>query len=171
MTAVVENMLTVASKNQADTLALGQRIGRCAQGGLVIALHGDLGAGKTTLTQGIAAGMGIRSRITSPTFTLVNEYAAPSDLRLVHVDGYRLGEAGVDAALDGSMIGLEDLLDAQDSVLVVEWAERVSSLLPADHLAISLTLVDGSDDLRTIELKANGAVSASLLACLAAASA
>ncbi len=104
--------------------------------GQVIALCGDLGAGKTTLVQGIAAGMGVHARVTSPTFVLVNEYAAASGRRLVHIDAYRLAEGATLA--DAATLGLADLLDEAGmdgvNVVAVEWADRMATLLPADLL-------------------------------------
>ena len=108
------------SHSPAETESLGEEWGRAAQRGLVIALSGDLGAGKTQLVKGLARGLGIAVRVHSPTFTLVNEYGG-GRLRLFHLDLYRLEtKAQILSA------GLEDYLQP-DGVTVVEWAERLTN--------------------------------------------
>ena len=128
-----------------ETRAFGQRLGQALlahpQPIWVVALRGDLGAGKTTLTQGIAAGLGLAARVTSPTFTLVNEYEG-EDLRLLHVDTYRLGDAPGEAV----GFGLAEIFNfdmEQATVVVIEWAERVAELLPDDYLVIDLAYGEG----------------------------
>ena len=115
------------------TLALGAALGRILRGGVTIGIVGPLGAGKTHLVKGIAAGNGTTDprKITSPTFTLIHEY--PGRLRLYHVDAYRLrGPAELIA------LGFDELV-ASDTVVVVEWADRVRSAMPSDTLWIELT--------------------------------
>ena len=111
-------MATRISHSPAETEALGERWGRAAQSGLVIALSGDLGAGKTQLVKGLARGLGITARVHSPTFTLVNEYAG-GRLRLCHLALYRLETP---EQIHGA--GLEEFL-RPDGVAVIEWAERL----------------------------------------------
>lgn len=160
--------LTLHTRSRQETQAAGAQLGRSVTDGQVIALRGDLGAGKTTLVQGLAAGMGVTARVTSPTFVLVNEYAAEQGRRLVHIDAYRLAEGA--ALADAATFGLADLLaDAgMDGVNVVaiEWAERVQALLPADRLEIELTAAEDDPDARTLHLTATGEQSARLLATL-----
>src|SRR5689334_15642900 len=110
-------MATFISHSPADTETLGENWGRAAERGLVIGLTGELGAGKTQLVKGLARGLGIVSRVHSPTFTLVNEYNG-GRLRLFHLDLYRLEtlEQIISA-------GLEEYLQP-DGVAVIEWAER-----------------------------------------------
>lgn len=110
-------MATFISHSPAETESLGERWGREAQRGWIIALSGDLGAGKTQLVRGLARGLGVTSRVHSPTFTLVNEYGG-GRLRLFHLDLYRLESR---AQILGA--GLEDYLQP-DGVAVIEWAER-----------------------------------------------
>ncbi|MCL4834465.1 MAG: tRNA (adenosine(37)-N6)-threonylcarbamoyltransferase complex ATPase subunit type 1 TsaE [Caldilineaceae bacterium] len=158
----------------AETEALGRRIGQAIRANLFIALSGDLGAGKTTFTKGLAAGLGLSATVTSPTFTLVNEYRQERGFqarRLVHADVYRL-EGGSAAELDG--IGYGDLLDdleADESfgllVLVVEWADRLGSLLPAQRLAITSRLDEEAADFRIFALHAFGPNATALLQELA----
>ena len=110
-------MATFTSLSPLETEALGESWGRAAQRGLVLALSGDLGAGKTQLVKGLARGLGITAGVHSPTFTLVNEYDG-GRLKLFHLDLYRLETAGqIHAA------GLEEYLHPE-GVTVIEWAER-----------------------------------------------
>ncbi len=114
-------MPTFISHHPAETEALGERWGRAAAPGLVLALSGDLGAGKTQLVKGLARGLGVTARVHSPTFTLVNEYGG-GRLTLFHLDLYRL-----ETAAQLVSAGIEEFL-SPDGVAVVEWAERLSAL-------------------------------------------
>ena len=116
------------------TDALGARLGALLRGGDVLALSGALGVGKTTLVQGIARGLGLDSRVpvTSPTFTLVNEYPSPIPLR--HADFYR-----IESEQRLFELGFDDLFDGR-GIVVVEWAERWPDALPRDRLVISISL-------------------------------
>lgn len=111
-------MGTFISHNPAETEALGEGWGRSAKSGLVIGLSGELGAGKTQLVKGLARGLGITSRVHSPTFTLVNEYSG-GRFKLFHLDLYRLESPEQIIAA-----GLEDYLQPE-GVAVIEWAERL----------------------------------------------
>ena len=113
-------MATFISHSPADTEGLGEQFGRAAQTGLVIALSGDLGAGKTQFVRGLARGLKISSRVHSPTFTLVNEYSG-GRLKLFHLDLYRL-----ETAEQIFSAGIEEYL-SPDGVSVVEWAERIAN--------------------------------------------
>ncbi len=114
-------MATFISHSPAETQSLGETWGRAAGRGRVIALSGDLGAGKTELVKGLARGLGATVRVHSPTFMLVNEYGG-GRLRLFHLDLYRLENSGQILAA-----GLEEFLQP-DGVTVIEWAERISDL-------------------------------------------
>jgi tRNA threonylcarbamoyladenosine biosynthesis protein TsaE len=107
------------SHSPAETESLGESWGRAAQHGLVIALSGELGAGKTQLVKGLARGLGVTARVHSPTFTLVNEYTG-GRLRLFHLDLYRL-----ETREQILSAGLEEFFQP-DGVAVVEWAERIA---------------------------------------------
>ena len=111
-------MMTLISHGPAETEALGERWGRAAQCGLVLALSGDLGAGKTQLVKGLARGLGVTARVHSPTFTLVNEYGG-GRLKLFHLDLYRL-----ETPAQILSAGIEEFL-SPDGVAVIEWAERI----------------------------------------------
>ena len=125
----------VITEDAAATRSVGAALAAGIGAGQVIALRGELGAGKTTFVQGLARGLGVRARVSSPTFVLVNEYTTERGLRLVHLDAYRLGEAAHDEAAG---IGLEELLDDADALVVIEWAELVAELLPPDRLLLEL---------------------------------
>jgi tRNA threonylcarbamoyladenosine biosynthesis protein TsaE len=121
------------SKSTEDTLRLGQRIGSFLKANDVIALTGQLGAGKTTLIQGIAAGLGVRDHVTSPTFIIINEYAGR--LPLYHIDLYRLDEG-----LAVADLGIEEYF-TRGGVCVIEWAERLKGLLPSGAGKIELKII------------------------------
>lgn len=121
----------------AATQAAGAKLGAHLRGGDVLALVGDLGAGKTAFTQGVARGMGIAAPVTSPTFVLVNRYRAADGRILQHADSYRLG----DAAAEMWDLGLSDFL-AGDDVVLIEWADRIRGLLPDEYLEVRFTYLD-----------------------------
>lgn len=123
---------SVETRSPEETLQLGERIGRSISSGLVIALIGPLGAGKTQWVKGLARGMGEADsrKVTSPTFTLVQEYRGR--LTLYHIDAYRLKSAAELAAL-----GFDEMITGE-SVVVVEWADRAASLIPRDALTIRI---------------------------------
>jgi len=118
-----------------ETFALGESMGRCFAGGLVIGLVGELGAGKTLLVKGMASGSGVSDPnvVTSPTFTLVHEYEA--SMLFYHLDAYRLSGCEELTAL-----GFDEMTSCE-SVVVVEWADRVRKIMPDDTLWIELTAV------------------------------
>lgn len=119
-------------KNLAETAALGGRLAKALEPGDVLALDGDLGAGKTTLTAALAAALGISEPVTSPTFALAQSYACPAFV-LHHLDAYRLRDEEEFAAA-----GLADLFD-ESSVTIIEWARRVSPVLPKRTLFVQLS--------------------------------
>ena len=123
---------TLRLNNEDDTRALGLGIADALEPGDIVALIGDLGTGKTALTKYIAAGLGIREEIVSPTFTIVKEYTG-GRLTLYHFDVYRLGSG--EELMD---IGAEEMLDG-DGVCVIEWADIVADVLPADSLIVRLS--------------------------------
>ncbi len=122
--------LTLRTDGPEETRSAGRVLGWLLQPGDVVLLQGDLGAGKTTFTQGIARGAGTDEVVNSPTFILLNEYHAR--LTVYHADLYRLDDPDEVAALDLPGVSL-------DGALVVEWPERGAGLLPDDHLLVRLT--------------------------------
>ncbi len=142
------------SSSPAQTQAWGQRLGRCLRPGQVLALQGALGSGKTTLTQGVARGLGITARVTSPTFVLVSEYETPDGGLLRHLDCYRL--PAEQAHGQATHLGWRDWLQTADSILIVEWAERIASLLPQTHLEVRLAPVAAEPERRRVSFRVNG---------------
>lgn len=125
-------MTDFVTHSEADTEEVGRQLAAGLRAGQVLLLSGPLGAGKTALTRGLASGLGCDAdAVSSPTFTLVQEYAGP--VRLQHVDLYRLAPGEVDD------LGLEDLLD--DAVMVVEWPERWQRA-PADAIVVTIEVAD-----------------------------
>ena len=139
--------------NEARMKQLGEAIGRSVSGGEVLELVGDIGAGKTTLTKGIAWALGINEPVQSPTFTISRVYDSPKGLRLAHYDFYRLGEAGIMG--DEIREAMDD-----DSVVVVEWAGAVDDDLPEDRLVVKITTI--SEEERLVEFHPGGKKSAEL---------
>lgn len=136
------------SQSPAQTEAFGAALAARLQPGDVIAFRGGLGAGKTALTRGIAAGLGITEGVTSPTYTIVNEYLS-GRLPLFHFDMYRLHSA--DDLFD---IGWEDYLE-RGGVCAVEWSENVEDAVQG-AIKISIERVDGNDDARCITVTGGG---------------
>ena len=121
------------STGVAQTERLGVRLGELLEPHDLLSLNGELGAGKTTLARGIGRGWGSAQRVTSPTFSLINEYPRYSDGRvLYHVDCYRL-----ESRADVVTAGLEDILEGSGAIMI-EWAERIEEWLPVDQLRITL---------------------------------
>jgi tRNA threonylcarbamoyladenosine biosynthesis protein TsaE len=125
------------TKSAEETVELGKKIGAFLLPNDVIALTGQLGAGKTTLIQGIAAGIGVKDYVTSPTFIIINEYNGR--LPLYHIDLYRLDEG-----LQIADLGIEEYF-ARGGVCVIEWAERLKGLLPSGAEQIELEIVSESE--------------------------
>ncbi|MFZ5912438.1 MAG: tRNA (adenosine(37)-N6)-threonylcarbamoyltransferase complex ATPase subunit type 1 TsaE, partial [Chloroflexota bacterium] len=122
------------SRSPEQTRRVGMRLGALLQPGDVVCLHGELGAGKTTLVQGAAQGWGSLDPVSSPTFILVNQYRRADDGHLHHMDAYR-----IDSAPEAAELDLDELL--ADGPLLVEWPERIESILPVEHLWLSLEYV------------------------------
>jgi tRNA threonylcarbamoyladenosine biosynthesis protein TsaE len=132
----------VETSSEAETSAVGESLGRTLHAGDVVLLYGDLGAGKTAFVRGLARGMGANPEdVSSPTFTLVQEYAGPA-LTLFHVDLYRLEPAEIDD------LGLEDLVSG-DGVVAIEWAERWGGR-PDD--VIQVRIEEAGDERRRIHI-------------------
>jgi tRNA threonylcarbamoyladenosine biosynthesis protein TsaE len=115
-----------------QTRRLGIHLGGYLEPGDVICLEGNLGTGKTTLVQGIGQGWGTLDPVTSPTYVIVNEYRRPSNERFFHLDAYRL-----ESALDAESLDLDRML--VQGPMVIEWADRIKSALPDEHIWIRLS--------------------------------
>ena len=129
------------SNGEEETEALGSRLGALVTPGTVIAYTGDLGAGKTAFTRGLARGLGVTGRVTSPTFTIVNEYEG-GRMPLFHFDMYRLGSS--DELFD---IGWEDYI-ARGGVCAVEWSENVDDALEEDTIRVDIRRGDNDNQRR-----------------------
>lgn len=124
----MNRQIEVTCDDAIETMQVGKKFGDLAKAGQVIELIGDVGAGKTTFVKGLARGLGIEEDITSPTFNIKNEYKG--SLKLAHIDLYRLSQPGLIAE------EIKDAIDDKDSVIVIEWAEDISELLPQDRIKI-----------------------------------
>lgn len=156
----VESRHNFHTDSPAATLALGRRLGELISTPLCIGVVGPLGAGKTQFTKGVALGAGLEddSAVTSPTFTLVQEY--PCHIPMLHLDFYRLASK---AELAG--IGFEEMLGSH-SIVMIEWADRIPSALPDDHLLV--TLQPTGEFSRHIHLAAQGPFASACLNALLA---
>jgi tRNA threonylcarbamoyladenosine biosynthesis protein TsaE len=150
--------LVIVTRSPGETDRLGRALGGALPPGGFVALTGELGSGKTVLAQGIAAGSGYRGVASSPTFVIVNEYEGR--LPVYHVDLYRVSDP---ASLED--LGYREIFYG-DGVAVVEWADRVPSLLPGDRLDAALEIA--ATDARRVTLTATGPVHAAALADAAA---
>jgi len=143
-----ERSLEFLSHSPEQTQRIGVRLGELLPAGAVLCLAGELGAGKTTLAQGIARGWGALDPVTSPTFVLINEYRRADGEVLYHVDAFRLT-----GAPEAEALGLQENFDSASPVLV-EWPERLLRLIPPEHLWIDMTWVD--DSRRNLQFHAYG---------------
>jgi tRNA threonylcarbamoyladenosine biosynthesis protein TsaE len=150
---------TVVSRRADDTVEIGRIIGRGLAKGAVVALIGDLGAGKTCLTQGIARGLDVSPSyyVTSPTFTLINEY--PGRIPLYHLDVYRLA-----GSRDLDDMGYEEYFYG-DGVIVIEWAEKILDVLPEGSMIIHMNYID--EHSREITLSGEARIMATIVEDLA----
>ena len=137
--------LKMISGDPTKTFYIGRILGEALTAGDIVALTGELGAGKTCLTQGIARGLGVPEvyQITSPTFTLVNEY--PGRLNLIHLDVYRLS-----SSRDLQDLGYEEFFFGK-GVTVIEWAEKIRDIIPEKSLSVTMAYLDQNQ--RSIDMK------------------
>ncbi len=150
------------SKDEANTLAIAEQLAEHLHPGDVVALYGDLGAGKTRFVRGLAIGLGLdATAVTSPTFVLLHEYTTPAAAArvnaddmittLIHIDAYRL--SGSDEL---ETIGWDEILELQDAVIAIEWAERIEDDLPDSHIRVEMQHGEGTT--RTIQITMVGDV-------------
>jgi len=141
-------MEALESNSAEESYAFAESLGRCLVGGEVIALHGDLGAGKTLFVQGLAKGLDVPPEVyvRSPTFALIDQY--PGRYELYHLDLYRLGYSD-----ELESIGWRDCLDGK-AVVAIEWANRLEDYLPKTHMEITIEII--SEDTRLISWKFAG---------------
>lgn len=136
--------LTTSDK---QTFALAKKFAKTLKGGEVLALSGNLGAGKTVFTKGLATGLGIKKIVNSPTFLLMNIYQAKGNIKqLIHIDTYRLNKAS-----DLVDIGASDYFGDPSNVVVIEWADKVKKFLPKKRIEINIEIK--KENQRLIEIK------------------
>ena len=135
--------ITKITQTASDTIKLGSEIGKKLKAGDIIALKGNLAAGKTTITKGIAMSLDIENEITSPTYTLISEYEGK--LPLYHMDMYR-----IDSVEEFELLGVDEMLFGT-GVSVIEWSERVEEYLPEDHIIINIQRQENGSREITIE--------------------
>ncbi|RBP44121.1 tRNA (adenosine(37)-N6)-threonylcarbamoyltransferase complex ATPase subunit type 1 TsaE [Garciella nitratireducens] len=140
-------MKQIVTNSPNETFALGKKIGNFIKPGMVICLSGEMGAGKTALTQGIVKGVGIEDYVTSPTYTIVNEYQG--SIPIYHFDVFRIED--VEELYE---IGFEEYLDGQ-GVVILEWASYIEEILPQEYLWISIEKGENFTD-RIFTLNAKG---------------
>lgn len=154
MPILAPNTIEFFSRSSEQTRRVGMRIGAMLRPGDLVCLQGDLGAGKTTLVQGLAQGWGSTDAVSSPTFVLVNVYRKPEGAILFHLDTYR-----IDSTPEAEELDLDTML--AQGPLVIEWAERVQAILPGENFWIKLEYMD--EEQRFMLLTANGKRYESLL--------
>lgn len=139
--------MKLRSNSPDDTVSIGRELGKLLKPGTVVCLEGNLGAGKTHFAKGVALGLGVEEHVTSPTFTLINEYEAR--LPFYHVDAYRLEDE--DEAYE---LGIEEYLYG-NGITLIEWPDRIGSLLPDDRLTVTISRGE-DDDIRILEFTGKG---------------
>jgi len=139
--------MDLLSRSPEQTRRIGRRLGEALQGGDVICLQGDLGAGKTTFVQGVAQGWGSRDAASSPTFIIVNVYRREDKAHLFHMDAYRL-----DSTSEAEELDLDSML--AQGPLLIEWPERIDGLVPEERLWIRLEHI--AEDQREMKVQARG---------------
>jgi tRNA threonylcarbamoyladenosine biosynthesis protein TsaE len=157
MSILDDHSIDFVSKSPEQTRRIGIRLGGLLKPGDLICLQGDLGAGKTTLVQGMAQGWGALDSVSSPTFVIVNVYRRADETQFFHMDAYRL-----DSASEGEQLDLDTMLDS--GPLLIEWADRIQTILPAERLWVSLEHV--SEEHRQMRFVAHGKRYDALLADL-----
>lgn len=147
--------MMIEVKSTQEMLVFGEKIGQLLRGGEIIELLGDVGAGKTTLVKGVAAGMGIDETIQSPTFTISRLYEGNEGIRLAHYDFYRLTDAGIMSD------EISEVISDKKVVTIIEWGGAVAGVLPADRLTI--VVVSPTEESRRLTLLAAGPKSERIL--------
>ena len=151
-----KNIKTFKINNVDEIIALGEKIGRLAIPNLVITMNGDLGAGKTTMTKGIAKGLGITKIVNSPTFTIMKIYEGR--MMLYHLDVYRITNPDSD-------FELEEYFE-NDGLCVIEWAEQIKKLLPDSYININITRISENERELEISLVGNNLKYQEIINCL-----
>lgn len=139
------------SKNEQDTFAFGEAFVKKLKGGEVLALYGDLGAGKTKFLQGLAKGLGVKNKVNSPTFNILKIYKIKRGSKIkafCHIDAYRLS-----SEKDLIALGVEEYFQDKNTVTAIEWAERIKKILPRKTITIKMEHIVNNDKSRNINIK------------------
>ena len=142
-------MYIVKTNSEKETIELGKRIGEKLKKGMVIVLTGDLGSGKTKLTEGILTYFNLQNEISSPTFTIVNEYHTNKDLNIYHFDVYRLSDSDEFFAIGG-----EEYFEK--GACIIEWGEMIQDVLPKDYIHITFEKDENDIEFRNIKIEIIG---------------
>lgn len=137
--------MIIEVKSEEEMRVLGERLAKLLKGGEVIQMIGDVGAGKTTLTKGIAKGFGVTEDVQSPSFTISRLYDGRDNLRLAHYDFYRLSDPGIMSD------ELQETMQDTKTVTIIEWADVVEGVLPSRTITVSIISPDESSRQLTIE--------------------
>ncbi len=144
--------MTIKSRSAYETQKLGISLAKKLSGGEIILLHGNLGAGKTTFVQGLAKGLGVKGRVTSPTFILVRKHEIPKEsLIFWHIDLYRMAD---EEEITG--LGLSDLWPDKKNVVVIEWPEKIEKVLPEKRIEIDFRVISETEreiEVRNLEIR------------------
>ncbi len=144
------NQKQFITKTEEETFLLGKRLAQKLKGGEVLALTGNLGAGKTVFTKGLAAGLGVKEIITSPTFVIMKVYNIVSSTKkiknFVHIDCYRVGQPDAIEA-----IGAAEYFNRSDSIVLIEWAEKIKKILPKNSIKLNILITKNNQ--RKINIK------------------
>ncbi len=146
--------MIIEVKTENEMKAFGAQLGTLLKGGEVIELVGDVGAGKTTLTKGIAVGLGVDEDVQSPSFTISRVYLARDNLVLAHYDFYRLQSAGIMAD------ELNEAVSDASTIIIIEWGGVVEGVLPSDRLTIQID--SPTESIRQLTVVSNGPISAAI---------
>jgi tRNA threonylcarbamoyladenosine biosynthesis protein TsaE len=145
--------LHLRSHSEAETIQIGQQFADRLRVGDVVALEGDLGAGKTEFVKGVCEYFSVDDLVTSPTFTIINQYAGTAldgePLKIYHVDLYR-----IDSPEELAEVGFDDMVFAHDAIKLIEWPEKAASLMPTRRWDVRITADEHNDDLRHIVITA-----------------
>ena len=140
---------TIITQSSKETFNLGKNLGQRFKGGEIIALIGELGAGKTVFTKGLAQGLGVKVNVISPTFTILKLYKIKSNVKkinyLCHIDAYRASSSDIKA------IGAFDYIGRPDTITVIEWADRIHAILPKNIVSVKITHLE--EDKRKVLIK------------------
>ncbi len=143
---------TFETTSEDETAALGKAFAQRLHKGDTVALLGDLGSGKTEFVKGICRHFNVEDIVTSPTFTVINQYQGETihdtAIKIYHVDLYR-----IDSVEDLSEIGFDECAHSNDAIKLIEWAEKASGALPADTYSVKFSMPDEDENLRLIEIR------------------